>query len=178
MLRREGMEATLVGGGAIEFYAPDAHSTSDLDLIVSGRSRQELDACLTQSGFDRNGRHWVRGEFFIEVPGSEMPDPVEMISAEGLMLRVVRREVVLADRIIGFKHWRATGYGAQAIALLDAMGPLVDDDMLRVRLRTEGAEDALDALQALSMTGAPITDDRLRAVLDLITARPPRRGDS
>ena len=28
VLRRRGMEATLVGGGAIEFYAPDTYATS------------------------------------------------------------------------------------------------------------------------------------------------------
>ncbi len=28
------MEATLVGGGAVEFYDPGAHTTSDIDLVV------------------------------------------------------------------------------------------------------------------------------------------------
>ena len=31
------MEATLVGGGAVEFYDPGAHTTSDIDLVVERR---------------------------------------------------------------------------------------------------------------------------------------------
>src|SRR5205823_723395 len=118
VLRRRGMEATLVGGGAIEFHAPDVYVTTDLDLIVEGRPRVELDAALTGFGFVRRGRHWVMDELFVEVPGNWMSDPVDVVDVGGLTLRVIRREIVLADRIIGFKHWRTTAYGAQAIALL------------------------------------------------------------
>jgi hypothetical protein len=45
-LRARGMEATLVGGGAIEFHAPGAYTTSDIDLVVEGKTRVELDAAL------------------------------------------------------------------------------------------------------------------------------------
>jgi hypothetical protein len=78
-----------------------------------------------------------------------MPDPVETIPVGELSLRVVRREVVLVDLIIGFKHWRATRYGAQGIALLALFGDTLDAGMLRDRLRAEDAEDAEDALDAL-----------------------------
>lgn len=122
VLRERGMEATLVGGGAIEFHAGDTYTTSDVDLIVEGKSRVELDAALTEFGFERRGRHWVLGDLFVEVRGNWMPDPVDVVSVGGLPLRVVRREIVLADRIIGFKHWRTTAYGAQAIALLALFG--------------------------------------------------------
>jgi hypothetical protein len=40
-LRRNGMEATLVGGGAIEFHASDVYSTNDIDLVVEGKSRHD-----------------------------------------------------------------------------------------------------------------------------------------
>lgn len=118
VLRRRGMQATLVGGGAIEFHASDVYTTSDIDLVVEGQSRSDLDGALTELGFSRRGRHWVRGELFVEVPGNVMVDPVDLVAVGSLTLRVVRREVVLADRIIGFKHWRATAYGAQAIGML------------------------------------------------------------
>lgn len=176
MLRLRGMEATLVGGGAIQFYAPDVYATHDLDLIVEGGSRAELDAALTESGLSRTGRHWVRGDLFVEVPGSVMSDPVETISAAGMQLRIVRREVVLADRIIGFKHWRATSYGAQAVALLAAMGGAIDEPVLRDCLRREDAEDALDLLRALGRSRAPVTETLLRTALDQLTARRPTAG--
>lgn len=166
LLRARGMQATLVGGAAIEFYAPELYATSDLDLIVEGRSRADLDAALADLGFGRTGRHWVRGDLFVEVPGSVMSDPVETVSAGGLPLRVVRREVVLADRIIGFKHWRVTSYGAQAMALLAAMGETIDEQLLRDRLRREHSEDALEVLRDLGRSADRVDEVRLREALD------------
>ena len=171
VLRRRGMEATLVGGGAIEFYAPDTYATSDIDLVVEGRSRTDIDEALTGFGFDRSGRHWVRGDLFVEVPGTVMSDPVEELVAGGIRLRVVRREVVLADRIVGFKHWGATAYGAQAIALLATLGGIIDEPMLRERVRAEQAEDALDVLWAMARSGARVGEADLRTALDHLDGR-------
>jgi hypothetical protein len=53
-LDRAGMRATLVGGAAIEFYAPDAYATSDLDFVVEGRTREAINETLTSLG---RGRH-------------------------------------------------------------------------------------------------------------------------
>lgn len=165
VLRLRGMQATLVGGGAIEFYASEAYTTTDIDLVVEGKTRGEIDAALTEFGFQRRGRHWVLGDVFVEVPGNWMPDPAEVVAVGSLSLRVVRREVVLADRIVGFKHWRATAYGAQAVALLALFGNAVDETMLRTRLRKEGAEDALDLLLTLSSTDETVSEERLRELL-------------
>ncbi len=176
MLRKRGMEVTLVGGGAIQFHAPGTYTTSDLDLVVEGRSREELGAAMLESGFTRSGRHWVRGDLYIEVPGSVMSDPVEIVTAGGMTLRVVRKEVVLADRIVGYKHWRATGYGAQAVALLSAMEGVLDESMLRERLRLEGAEDALELLWSLAKRGEPIGETDLRDGLDRLHRNPPLPG--
>jgi hypothetical protein len=177
VLRRRGMVATLVGGGAIELYAPETYATSDIDLVVEGRPRTEIDAALTAFGFDRSGRHWVRGDLFVEVPGTIMSDPVEELSAGGLRLRVVRREVVLADRVIGFKHWGATAYGAQAIALLAALGDVVDERMLRDRVRAEDAGDALDVLWTMARSGARVSEVDLRNVLDRLHGRKEGPGE-
>lgn len=171
VLRRRGMEATLVGGGAIEFHASDAYTTTDIDLVVEGGPRSEIDAALTEFGFARRGRHWVLGDIFLEVPGNWMSDPVDVVAVGPLSLRVVRREVVLADRIIGFKHWRATAYGAQAVALLALFGDSLDDAWLRGRLRAEGAEDALALLRELAASGAPVDAERLQRVLDQLHGR-------
>ena len=165
VLRQRGMEATLVGGGAIEFHAPGVYATSDLDFVVEGRSRAELDAALTGFGFTRRGRHWVLGELFVEVPGNWMSDPVEVVQVGSLQLRVVCREIVLADRIIGFKHWRTTAYGAQALALLEALGPSLDERLLRDRLRAEDAEDALGALRALAAAKGAVGAAELEGVI-------------
>jgi hypothetical protein len=165
LLRRHGMVATLVGGGAIELYAPGVHATSDIDLVVEGGTRTDLDAVLVAFGFERRGRHWVLEDLFVEVPGNWMSDPVDVVSVGSLSLRVVRQEVVLADRIIGFKHWRTTAYGAQALALLQVLGASLDDRLLRARLRAEDAEDAYDVLRELADSGTTIGEAELEAVL-------------
>jgi len=165
------MRATLVGGGAIEFHASDVYSTDDIDLVVEGRSRDELDAALTEFGFSRRGRHWVYGDLFVEVPGNWMSDPVDVVAVGPLTLRVIRREIVLADRVIGFKHWRATAYGAQAIALLALFGRSLDETLLVERVRAEDAEDALAALREVAESNAPVNEAQLQAVLDRLHSR-------
>lgn len=69
---------------------------------------------------------------------------------------MVRKEVALADRVIGFKWWGYTEYGAQAIDLLEALGPELDEGLLRRRVAAEDAEDALDALLEIAVSGQPI----------------------
>jgi hypothetical protein len=165
VLGQKGMRATLVGGGAIEFHASDVYTTSDLDLVVEGQSREELDHALTEFGFARRGRHWVLGDLFVEVPGHVMADPVDVVAVGSLSLRVVRREVVLADRIVGFKHWGATAYGAQAVALLALFGETLDEALVRERLRREDAEDALVALRELARAEQSVSEGALQAVL-------------
>ena len=146
-------------------HAPGVYATTDIDLVVERRSRAELDSALTELGFTRRGRHWVLDDLMVEVPDNWMADPVDVISVGALSLRVVKREVVLADRIVGFKHWHSTAYGAQAVALLAIFGESFDGDWLRSRLREEGAEDALAALRTLATGGTRITEKQLQHVL-------------
>ena len=112
------------------------------------------------------------GELFVEVPGNWMSDPVDVVDVGALQLRVVRREVVLADRIIGFKHWRTTAYGAQALALLSVFGTEIDESLLRERLRKEAAEDAFDALRTLAESASPIGAAELEGTLERLHRSP------
>jgi hypothetical protein len=176
-LRARGMEATLVGGGAIEFHAPGAYTTSDIDLVVEGKTRAELDAVLRALGFARRGRHWVRGDLFVEVPGHTMQDPTEAVRVGEFTLRVIRKEIALADRIVGFKHWRVTAYGSQALAMIAAFGDSLDEHLLRRSLRAEDAEDAYDALRRIVATQVAITDDLLQLELERLLVRGDRPGD-
>lgn len=171
VLRRSDMQATLVGGGAIEFHASDIYVTNDIDLVVEGRSRDDLDASLTEFGFSRQGRHWVRGDVFVEVPGNWMSDPVDIVTVGPFQLRVVRREVVLADRIIGFKQWRATAYGAQAVALLALFGRSLDEALLLERVRAGDSEDALDSLRTLAQGDGTVSEESLTIVLGQLHAQ-------
>jgi hypothetical protein len=173
-LRTRGLEATLVGGAAIEFYDPGAYTTSDIDLVVVRQAPNiDLQATLSQVfaslGFSARGRHWVREELFVEVPGIDMPDPTETFSIGPYTLRVVRKEIALGERIVGFKHWRYTGYGAQAIDLIVSLGSELDEALLLSYLRREHAEDAYRVLQNLARSNVPITTALLERELDSLT---------
>jgi hypothetical protein len=168
-LRREGLEATVVGGAAIEIHAPDAYATTDLDLVVSARFSIDWSAVQARTfqalGFTRSARHWVRDDLYVEIPGRTMSDPVVVMQIDPFPLRVVVKEVVLADRIVGFKYWAVTDYGLHALAMLTAFGSEVDEDVLQRLLKRENAQDAYLALLRLRDSGEAVTDERLEAVL-------------
>jgi len=178
-LRARGLEATLVGGGAVEFYAPGSYVTSDIDLVVErARPLDDLELALADSfealGFARAGRHWRRDDLFVEVPATRVTDPTESYPIGPYRLRVLRKEILLGERIVGFKHWSATGYGAQALDLMAAFGTDLDDAVLRTYLQREGADDAYDALRALAASGRVITDALLRHTMDSLRGGSPR----
>jgi 5-formyltetrahydrofolate cyclo-ligase len=163
-LHRAGMRATLVGGGAIEFHAPDVYTTSDLDFVVEGRPRAEIDPVMQALGLERRGRHWVMGDLYVEVPGNVMEEPVDTEVVGPFELRVIQKEYVLADRIVGFRHWKAWGHGEQAIALIRSFGNELDEKALRTKLRREGAEHAFGVLRKLAVKDKEITPQRLDAL--------------
>lgn len=169
-LRTRNLEATLVGGGAVEFYDPGGYTTSDIDLVVERRDpdvrvREGAEEVFRSLGFESRGRHWVRDDLFVEVPGTHLSDPAEMFEVGPFRLRVLRKEIVLGYRIVGFKHWRYTGYGAQALDMIAAFGEDLDEELLRSFLRNEGAEDALEALRELAASERPVDEKLLREVL-------------
>lgn len=163
-LQEAGMTATLVGGGAVEFYAPNAYTTTDIDLVVEGRTRDAIDGVFTTLGMRRQGRHWVRGDLFVEVPGDYLSEPADEFGFGPLTLRVIRKEYVLGDRIVGFRHWKYWGYGQQAIDLITAFGNELDEDVLRGYLRKEGSEDAFDLLRDVAASEGTLTERALDAL--------------
>jgi hypothetical protein len=159
-LERAGMRATLVGGAAIEFHAPSAYATTDLDFVVEGRNRAAVNDVLTALGMRQQGRHWVRGDLFVEVPSSYLSEESDTFQIGPFALRVIRKEYVLGDRIIGFRWWRYAGYALQALDMIDAFTSELDEAALRAHLRKEGAEDTYDLLRRVSVSGArPTLED-------------------
>ena len=168
--RRVGLRVTVVGGAAIEFHAPGAYATDDLDLVIEGgsdpRSRGDLERVFTALGFTPRGRHWGLGTLFVEVPSRTMEDPAAEYPVGGYTLRLARPEVVLADRVVGFRHWRYTAYGLQALAMLAAFGEAVDQAWLEARLRREDALAAYQALTKLQASGEMVNEVALQRLLE------------
>jgi hypothetical protein len=94
-----------------------------------------------------------------------------VVAFKSSLLRVVTKEVVLADRIIGFRQWGVLAYGQQAIDLLAAFGHESDEAWLQEKLQREGSRDALDPLRTLAWGDAPITAAVLQEILAQLRQR-------
>lgn len=160
-LREAGMEATLVGGGAIEFHAPGAYTTTDIDLVVERRTRETINEVFTALGFVKPSRHWKRGDIYVEVPGNYVSDPIEEVPIDRFILRVVRKEVVLADRIVGFREWKQSAYALHAMDMIRAFGGELDEAPLRAHLRREGAEQYLNPIREMALSGRTISEKEI-----------------
>ena len=171
-----GLRCTLVGGSAIEVHAPGVLKTGDVDVVIEAShladARARIGAVFDTLGFERAGRHWRRGDLFVEVPGLSMEDPDELVRVGPHVFRVIAKEAVLADRIVGFKHWRYTGYGEQAIEMLAAFGDDLRLDWLLPKLQREGAVDAFQALSAIARSAEPVTEESLQALIGQLHRRP------
>lgn len=161
-LEQVGMRATLVGGGAIEFHAPGSYATTDIDFVVEGWPREKIGRVLGLLGFKSCGRLWVIDDLYVEVPGSSLEmRVVETVPLGKFELRVLKKEHVLADRIVGFRRWKTWAYGIQAIDMLEAFGDDLDEEFLRVWLRKEGSEDGYFHLREIAASGVAITTEEL-----------------
>lgn len=169
-----GFEVTLVGGSAIEVHAPGIYRSGDLDVVIErGRAepkpREEIFEAL---GFNRAGRHWRHGDqLFVEVVSGPVAGPAEEVRVGAAEFRVVKKEVVLRDRLVGFKHWKHTAYGEQAIDMLAAFGDDLDMSWLRPELEREDSLDALEALRPLAHSDVPVTNPMLRDLVDDLNRR-------
>jgi hypothetical protein len=165
---KAGLIFTLVGGSAIEIHAPGVHLSHDLDVVVEGSAnvRESAAEVFRALGFERQARHWVwKDKLFVETVPWPVAGPTEVVHLGEHRFRIVTKEVPLRDRIVGFKHWKVTGYGVQAIGMLAAFAGELDEDWLLRELRREGAVDALEALRRLIESEEEITDEALRELL-------------
>jgi hypothetical protein len=169
-----GFEVTLVGGSAIEVHAPGIYRSGDLDVVIE-RARRDADRreeIFVHLGFLREGRHWrFEEELFVEVVHGPVAGPAEEVRLGDYEFRVVSKESVLRDRLVGFKQWKYTAYGQQAIDMLSAFGADLDRDWLEEELQREGSLDALGALEALAASREEVTEASLRKLLEDLHGR-------
>lgn len=177
--RRYECRATLVGGGAIEFYAPGAYETEDIDLVVEplvkSSPRLVLDPVFGALGFKKlPARHWAREDIFVEVPGSLLEDPVEETQVGPYRLRVVVKEAVIVGRIVEYDQTGNLPHAKQAILLLQALGDRIDQALLADLLRRERAAAAYEVLRAFAdRPEATVTDEALIEAREQLRRRPP-----
>jgi hypothetical protein len=171
----EGMRCTLVGGSAIEVHVPGIFKSGDIDLVIEqmrgSPSRDQLDPVFQSLGFRHVGRHWTLRDLLVEVPSMALDDPSVVVKMGPFVLRVIAKETLLADRIVGFKEWRQTSYAQQAIDMMAAFGDDLRLDILTAHLKREGALDAFDALRAHIGSELPVTEEALQSILERLTGR-------
>src|SRR5688500_20347718 len=97
----------LVGGSALEFHAPGAYVTGDIDMPVArdglAPPRGAVDQVFAALGFRKgSARHWERGDVLVEVPNHDLDDPSEEYQVGPYRLRVVAKEAVLVGRIVEY----------------------------------------------------------------------------
>jgi hypothetical protein len=167
-----GLTPTLVGGSAIEIHAPGIFASGDIDLVVeaasaggSGSIRERAAAVFADLGFKKEGRHWTKGDLFVEVPGHSLEDPAELIHVGPFVFRVIAKEALLVDRLSGFKHWRYTGHGQQAVDMIAAFGDDLNTERLDEALKREDVRDAYEVLRKVAASREPVTEQSLRQLL-------------
>ncbi|CAN5642412.1 hypothetical protein BH23GEM6_BH23GEM6_19230 [soil metagenome] len=174
----EGFTVTLVGGSAIEIHAPGIYVSGDMDLVIErmASASKPVDEIFENLGFQKEGgRHWVLEDLFIETVGGPVAGPTENVRVGESVFRIVTKEVALRDRVVGFKHWRQTAYGEQAVEMLVAFGPELDESWMIPELEREDSLDAFTALRDLAQSSRPVTADVLNAMLEELWRRGPRQ---
>ncbi|HZD54272.1 MAG TPA: hypothetical protein VE175_14580 [Woeseiaceae bacterium] len=104
-------------------------SPANIDLVIETAIGVATDPRITQ-------------EFSEHTPSSHLSEPDQEVRVGDAVFRVVTKDVVVRDPVVGFKWWKATAYGEQAIDMLSAFGDELDMDWLRRQLQSEGARDA------------------------------------
>lgn len=171
---RAALRVTLVGGGAIEIHAPGTYLSHDVDVVLEGTGDvgPRAERVFRVLGFNRVHRHWVFGEtLFVETVPRPVAGPTEVVEIGDARFRVVKKEVPLRDRVVGFKHWEVTAYGAEAMVMIVAFAGDLDESWLFDELRREDAVDAFEALGELVKSGEEVTEKTLRDLLDRLHRR-------
>jgi len=113
ILRKKGIDATLVGGACISIYSDNRYISGDLDFITYS-STKEIEEIFTPLGFLRKSRrHFEHPEcrFFIEFPappiaiGNELIKDYQSIKTKFGIIRMLTPTDCVRDRLAAYFFW-------------------------------------------------------------------------
>ncbi len=140
----------LVGGAAVELYTGGAYTTGDLDFV--GGVPAAVSRALEDSGFRREGRHWIHGkeEIFVEFPGSHIgPDErTAILDVDGTPVLTLSPEDMIVDRLAAWQFWRSTTDGASAFLIWKAQEERLDLNRLESLAEGRKVEKGYEKLRA------------------------------
>ena len=147
----------LVGGGAVELYTGGAYRTGDLDFV--GAVPDHVSRRFLDSGFRRQGRHWIHEEhqLFIEFPAAalDVGDARASIEFGALSVIVIGLEEILIDRLAAWQFWHSEIDARNAWLLWRASGAQLDIERARL-LATR--KEVTRSLEVLERFGARFAD--------------------
>lgn len=141
-LIRDGVNATLSGGGAVTIYTENKYISRDLDF-VSAADVERLEITMTRLGFSRKGRHFSHPstDFTVEFPpspvmlGSQLSKDEFFLEQNGLKLKILSPTESVMDRLAGFFSWKDRQNLQQAVMIcmdqdvrLDKVKKWADDE--------------------------------------------------
>lgn len=112
-LKKNGIEATLVGGACVSIYSGNKYISSDLDFITYSLTR-ELEEILKPLEFVRKSRrHFEHPDckFFIEFPappiaiGSEPVRDYQLLKTKFGRIRILTPTDCVRDRLAAYFFW-------------------------------------------------------------------------
>lgn len=139
---------TVVGGAAVQYYTSAQYVTADLDMVLSGDTKEINEEVMGKLGFKRTTmyRHFEHPDlpFVVEFPpspievGSRIINQVNMIKFGSLEARVIRVEDIIMDRIIAAVEWKDVPSMEQAKLLYLKNKRMIDQDYLTQFAKEEG----------------------------------------
>ena len=156
ILKKEGIDAVLVGGACVSIYSKNRYQSYDLDFVTYEHLK-EIEKILQPIGFQRTGRCFSHKNCpylidFVNPPiaiGNEPIKNFKTLKTPSGTLQLLSPTDCVKDRLASFFHWN----DAQALeqALLVATNHKIDLDDLNRWAKAEGASHKLkvfiDALE-------------------------------
>lgn len=127
---KKGIQTVLVGGAVVEYYTAGGYTTADIDMILPPLDKEEIEAVMTELGFERfeDYRHWLHPD--VPVPVEFPPGPLQVghlliqevneIEAGKIKLKILKVEDILLDRLIMAQEWKDLQAQIQAEMLMYA----------------------------------------------------------
>ncbi len=123
-LKKNNIDAVLVGGACVSIYTNNRYSSLDLDF-VSGFSLKKLNPVMKKLGFRQNGRYFERPDCPLVV---EFPPPPVSIGNEIPIKKFKKIKTLtlftptdcVKDRLAAFYHWNDPQSLQQALMVAKA----------------------------------------------------------
>lgn len=153
LFKKKDVILAIVGGAAVQFYTQAEYTTGDLDAILFGDTKEIIEEVMEELGFKRTSmyRHFENPEFgfIIEFPpspieiGSRQISKVAEIKTKEGMVRIVRMEDAIMDRIIAGVEWKDQSSLDQAKLIWEKNKDQIDKKYLKEFAKEEGYLDTL-----------------------------------